>query len=107
MLSKTTSFQKYALFGLVYGFGRSAYWLSKLEDQTYTGSTPGFQTHPLTVASRVGYAAWSAAFSQLGWPLMALVDLNYYEKSKHGVKPYVPPFPFDSLRWKQNPPVEK
>ena len=92
----------YFYFGVLYGVGRSFYWLSKTKDESYT-KVNGLTTlvsHPHTYTTKFLHTISSAFISQLAWPFFILSDLNYYQKNKLGVRDIYPPFPFNNLKWK-------
>jgi hypothetical protein len=91
----------YIRFGLLYGAGRSIYWLGNLNDKTYDYYKKDYVTHTPTTKTMCGYAVINTAISQMFWPLFMLSDYSVYEKSKMGVRDLTPPYPFETLHWKK------
>jgi len=98
-------FKHYIQTGLLYGGARSIYWLSNLDDTTYTRNTITSKLeevqHKPTISSIIYHSLFSITSSQVFWPIFALNDLSYYEKSKLGINELTPPFPFDDLKWRK------
>ena len=95
----STIFNIYWYTGCFYTGARSYYWLNKVNDKTYTED--GYKYHPLTTSSTIKYTAIQGGFS-IFWPLFMLSDLSDYEKRKMGIKDANPPFPFETLKWKES-----
>jgi hypothetical protein len=97
--------KRYSQVGLVYGLGRSVYWLSNLNDSTYTinpiTSRVEDIVHKPTTTSIVYYTIMNTCMSQLLWPFFGFSDLSYYEKSKMNIREIRPPFPFEQLKWRE------
>ena len=83
----------YIRFGLIYGAVRSSYWLTNLNDRTYVYHTPTIQT-------TIDYSLMNLVSSYIIWPVYMLSDLSVYEKNKLGIRNLTPPFPFETLYWK-------
>ncbi len=89
----------YIRFGLCYGACRNIYWLNNLNDRTYTADSK-YVYHTPTIQTMAGYSLINLGVSQIIWPLFMLSDLSVYEKSKLGIRDLTPPFPFETLHWK-------
>ena len=89
----------YIRFGLVYGACRNSYWLGNLNDKTYTADSK-YVYHTPTIQTMFYHSLINLGMSQVAWPLFTLSDLSVYEKSKLGIRDLTPPFPFESLHWK-------
>jgi hypothetical protein len=100
----------YAAIGIIYGLGRSTYWLSNLNDSTYTYVHDKDKNrekleciiHPTTTTSKIYYTGLTCLMSQFIWPVFAFSDLSYYQKNKLGIREITPPVPFESLKWKNS-----
>ena len=90
----------YLRAGLVYGVGRSAYWLSNLDDKTYDYYKKEYISHKPTTQTMCYYTLINTTISQGFWPFFMLSDSSVYEKNKIGLRDLSPPFPFDSLHWR-------
>jgi hypothetical protein len=89
----------YIRFGLIYGAGRSSYWLTNLNDKTYTTDSKHVYHKP-TIQTMFFHSLINTSISQVFWPLFMLSDLSVYEKSRLGIRDLTPPYPFESLHWK-------
>ena len=81
-----------------YGTGRSAYWLSQVND--YTITKDGIKHHPPTLTTSVIFSLWSGVMAVGCWPIFMFSDISRYEKSKMGIRDKNPPYPFESFTWR-------
>ena len=81
-----------------YGTGRSAYWLSQVND--YTITKDGIKHHPPTLTTSVIFSLWSGVMAVGCWPIFMFSDISRYEKSKMGIRDKNPPFPFEHFTWR-------
>lgn len=81
-----------------YGTGRSAYWLSQVND--YTITKDGIKHHPPTLTTSVIFSLWSGVMGVGCWPIFMFSDISRYEKSKMGIRDKNPPFPFEHFTWR-------
>jgi hypothetical protein len=91
-------FNRYLAVGAVYNIGRTMYWMPQLDDQTFTQD--GLVQHDPTAMSWVLHGACSVANSVF-FPLTVLWDIDRYQKSQMGIQEPRPPYPFNSLKFKQ------
>jgi hypothetical protein len=91
----------YIRFGLLYGTGRNIYWLGNLNDKTYTNDSKNVYHRP-TLQTMCYYTLINSAMSQMFWPFFMLSDYSVYEKSKIGIRDLTPPYPFETLHWKED-----
>ena len=92
-------FKFYIGFGTLYGFGRSYYWLNRLNDCTLTDE--GVKYHTPTIQTKILYTVTQIGISHIGCPIFLLDDLSIYEKSKLNIKSKNPPYPFDNLSYQK------
>lgn len=92
-------FNYYFVFGAVYGGFRSNYFLKRVNDMTVTEE--GIKYHPPTTSTFILYTLMQGCISQAFWPYIVLQDIGLYEKHKMGIREKTPPFPFDSLKWRE------
>ena len=90
----------YIRFGLIYGTGRSYYWLTNLNDKTYTTDSKHVYHKP-TIQTIFYYTLINSGISQFFWPVFILSDISVYEKNKLGIRDPLPPYPFETLHWKK------
>ena len=81
-----------------YGTGRSAYWLSQVND--YTITKDGIKHHPPTLTTSVIFSLCSGVMAVGCWPIFMFSDISRYEKSKMGIRDKNPPFPFEHFTWR-------
>ena len=81
-----------------YGTGRSAYWLSQVND--YTITKDGIKHHPPTLTTSVIFSLWSGVMAVGCWPIFMFSDISRYEKSKMGIRDKNPPYPFEHFTWR-------
>jgi hypothetical protein len=82
----------------LYGVGRTSYWLSKINDRTYTNS--GYKSHPPTLMTSLMMYTVSACTSPVLWWIYLFSDIDSYEKAKFNIQEICPPYPFNSFEWK-------
>ncbi len=91
----------YVAIGALYGSGRAWYWLTRLNESTYTDKPKDMWiNHPPTLDTWLSNGTIQIGTSMVAWPLYCITDISLYQKSKMGIRDMCPPFPFTFLKWK-------
>jgi hypothetical protein len=97
-MSSNAIIKGYMYFGLTYGVCRSIYYYDKMYDTTYTSE--GVKIHPLTIPMFTAMTISQGLMAGTFWPIFMGVDVSNYQKTKWGIREKIPPFPFDSFKWR-------
>jgi len=97
-MSSNAIIKGYMYFGLTYGVCRSIYYYDKVYDTTYTNE--GVKRHPMTIPMFTAMTISQGLMAGTFWPIFIGVDASNYQKSKWGIREKIPPFPFDSFKWR-------
>ena len=97
-MSSNAIIKGYMYFGLTYGVCRSIYYYDKMYDTTYTSE--GVKRHPMTIPMFTAMTISQGLMAGTFWPIFMGVDVSNYQKTKWGIREKIPPFPFDSFKWR-------
>lgn len=91
----------YISIGALYGGCRSYYWLTRLNEVTYTDNPNRMKVeHPPILSTWLHQSIVQVGTSMVFWPLYVISDISTYQKSKLNIRDMIPPFPYNSLKWK-------
>ena len=97
-MSSNAIIKGYMYFGLTYGVCRSIYYYDKMYDTTYTSE--GVKRHPMTIPMFTAMTISQGLMAGTFWPIFMGVDVSNYQITKWGIREKIPPFPFDSFKWR-------